>query len=84
VGVVCIDKYSTFRTDIAYLVKPRILIPNVSQCYEDIVQNKNNVSDTISLFYVRKCKLPVSSIIVYGSYSGVWKWTSLRHAHKGL
>ena len=35
-----------FRDDIAVLVKPRILIPNVSQCYEEIVLNKNNVSVT--------------------------------------
>ena len=45
----CTEKYNTrpfFRDDIAVLVKPRILIPNVSQCYEEIILNRNNVSVT--------------------------------------
>ncbi|XP_028404436.1 HEAT repeat-containing protein 1-like isoform X2 [Dendronephthya gigantea] len=39
-----VDLGASLRTDIAVLVKPRILIPNVSQCYEEIVVNKNNES----------------------------------------
>ena len=46
-----------FRTEIAVLVKPRILIPNISQCYEEIVLNKNTVSvGHILLFAAIKAK----------------------------
>ena len=46
-----LDVASCLRADIAVSVKPRILIPNVSQCYEDIVLNKNNES-LIALYQV--------------------------------